>query len=217
MIWLLTFAIYIGSAIYTPGIPDAAQHFGISTVAATLGLTLFVLGYAVGPMILSPLSELPAVGRSPTYVLSLIVFVFFNFGVIYASNLGMFLAFRFLTGFFGSPALATGGASMADIWSPRIRDYMIAVWGCFAISAPVLGPLVGGFAAAAKGWTWTIWQLMWVSGFTLVLLFVFLPETYAPNILSRRAGRVRKITGNSKFVSESELELQSVTTKVSSQ
>jgi DHA1 family multidrug resistance protein-like MFS transporter len=216
MIWLLTFAIYIGSAIYSPGIPDAAQHFGISNVSATLGLTLFVLGYGVGPMILSPLSELPAIGRSPTYVLSLVVFVFFNFGVIYASNLGMFLAFRFLTGFFGSPALATGGASMGDIWSPRARDYMIAVWGCFAISAPVLGPLVGGFAAAAKGWTWTIWQLMWISGFTLILLLFFLPETYAPNILSRRAGRVREITGDPNCVSESELELQSMTKKVRS-
>ncbi|CAG8210250.1 unnamed protein product [Penicillium olsonii] len=213
MIWLLTFAIYIGSAIYSPGIPDAAQHFGISNVAATLGLTLFVLGYGVGPMILSPLSELPAVGRSPTYVLSLVIFVFFNFGVIYASNLGMFLAFRFLTGFFGSPALATGGASMGDIWSPRTRDYMIAVWGCFAISAPVLGPLVGGFAAAAKGWTWTIWQLMWISGFTLVVLVFFLPETYAPTILSQRAARVRKITGDPKCVSESELQLQDVTKK----
>ncbi|RAH81524.1 synaptic vesicle transporter [Aspergillus japonicus CBS 114.51] len=212
-IWLLTFAIYIGSAIYSPGIPSAAQHFGISSVAATLGLTLFVLGYGVGPMLLSPLSELPAVGRSPTYVLTLVVFVFFNFGVIYARNLGMFLAFRFLTGFFGSPALATGGASMGDIWSPRARDYMIAVWGCFAISAPVLGPLVGGFAAAAKGWTWTIWPLMWVSGFTLVVLFVGLPETYAPNILYRRAARVRKITGDANCVSESELELRSVSKK----
>ncbi|PYI35227.1 synaptic vesicle transporter [Aspergillus indologenus CBS 114.80] len=212
-IWLLTFAIYIGSAIYSPGIPSAAQHFGISSVAATLGLTLFVLGYGVGPMLLSPLSELPAVGRSPTYVLTLVVFVFFNFGVLYARSLGMFLAFRFLTGFFGSPALATGGASMGDIWSPRARDYMIAVWGCFAIAAPVLGPLVGGFAAAAKGWTWTIWPLMWVSGFTLGVLFVGLPETYAPNILYRRAACVRKITGDANCVSESELELRSVSTK----
>ncbi|RDW93400.1 MFS transporter [Aspergillus mulundensis] len=212
-IWLLTFSIYIGSAIYTPGIPGAAAHFGISTVAATLGLTVFVLGYGVGPMILSPLSELPAIGRSPTYVVSLFIFVFLNFAVIYATNLGMFLAFRFLTGFFGSPALATGGASMGDIWSPRIRDYMIAIWGAFAISAPVLGPLVGGFAVAAEGWTWTIWQLIWMSGFTLVLLFVLLPETYAPTILSHRAQRIRKITGDANCVAEAELEIQNLSSK----
>lgn len=48
MIWLLTFAIYVGSAIYTPGITGVTEQFGVSSVAATLGLTLFVLGYGVG-------------------------------------------------------------------------------------------------------------------------------------------------------------------------
>ncbi|KAL3440189.1 major facilitator superfamily domain-containing protein [Aspergillus insuetus] len=212
-IWLLTFAIYIGSAIYTPGIPGVSEQFGVSRVAAVLGLTVFVLGYGLGPMIWSPLSELPNIGRSPTYVLTLVVFVFFQFAVIYAKNFGMLLAFRFLTGFIGSPCLATGAASMGDIWNPKTRDYMIGIWGCFAISAPVLGPLVGGFAASAKGWTWTIWQLLWVSGFTLVILFFFLPETYAPNILCRRARRIRRITSNPKYMSESEIELRQLDPK----
>jgi DHA1 family multidrug resistance protein-like MFS transporter len=87
---------------------------------------------------------------------------------------------------------------------------MIAIWGMFAISAPVLGPMLGGFAASAKGWTWTIWQLLWVSGFTFVLLFFFLPETFAPNILARRARQVRRITGNSQYMSESEIEIKEV-------
>lgn len=169
----------------------------------------------VGPMVWSPLSELPNIGRSPTYVLTLVVFVFFQFAVIYAKNFGMLLAFRFLTGFIGSPCLATGAASMGDIWNPKARDYMIAIWGCFAISAPVLGPLVGGFAASAKGWTWTIWQLLWVSGFTLVVLFFLLPETYAPNILCRRARRIRRITANPEYMSESEIELRQLDPKVS--
>jgi DHA1 family multidrug resistance protein-like MFS transporter len=155
------------------------------------------------------------VGRSPTYVLTLVVFVFFNFGVIYAQNFGMLLAFRFLTGLFGSPVLATGAASMGDMWSPQSRDYMIGIWGMFAISAPVLGPMLGGFASSAKGWTWTIWQLVWVSGFALVLLFFCLPETFAPNILARRARRVRRITGNSQYMAESEIEIKEVKPKVS--
>jgi DHA1 family multidrug resistance protein-like MFS transporter len=47
-IWLLTFAVYIGSAIFTPGIPGVSEQFGVSSVAATLGLTLFVFGYGLG-------------------------------------------------------------------------------------------------------------------------------------------------------------------------
>ncbi|KAJ9661330.1 GTPase-activating protein [Coniosporium apollinis] len=213
LIWILTFAIYIGSAVYSPGIPGVAEEFGVSKVAATLSLTLFVAGYGFGPMIWSPLSELPGIGRTPIYVLTLIVFVFFQFAVIYARNFGMLLAFRFLTGFIGSPALATGAASMGDIWNPMVRDYMIAVWGAFAISAPVLGPLVGGFAYSAEGWTWTIWPLLWVSAFALVLLFFLLPETFAPTILSSRAQRARRITGNTEYMSEAEIEIKSVRPK----
>ncbi|GLA40602.1 hypothetical protein AnigIFM63309_008436 [Aspergillus niger] len=168
-IWLLTFAICIDSAIYTPGIPGVSEQFGVSNVAAVLGLTLFVLGYGLGPMVWSPLLELPNIGRSPTYILTLVVFVFFQFAVIYAKNFGMLLVFRFLTGFIGSPCLGTGAVSMSDIWKPQARDCMIGIWGCFAVAAPVLGPLVGGFAAPVNGWTWTIWQLLWVSAFTLVI------------------------------------------------
>lgn len=40
----------------------------------------------------------------------------------------MLFAFRFLTGFFGSPVLATGGASLADMYVPRKRAYAIAIW-----------------------------------------------------------------------------------------
>lgn len=158
-------------------------------------------------MIWAPLSELPAVGKSPVYVFTLTVFVFFQFAIIYAKNFGMLLTFRFLTGFFGSPVLATGAASMADIWDVRTRDYMIAIWGCFAILAPVLGPLVGGFAYAAKGWTWTVCELLWISGFTLVVLFILLPETFPANIFSRRAWRTRRITGDQRYTSEAEIEM----------
>ncbi|KAJ3528910.1 hypothetical protein NM688_g7929 [Phlebia brevispora] len=66
-ICVITFAIYIGSALFAPGIPDMAEKFGISQVAATLGLTMFVIGYGVGPMFLSPLSEIPQFGRAPRW------------------------------------------------------------------------------------------------------------------------------------------------------
>jgi DHA1 family multidrug resistance protein-like MFS transporter len=120
-------------------------------------------------------------------------------------NFGMLLAFRFLTGFFGSPALATGGATIADMYRPQKQAYGLAIWGIGAVCGPVLGPLVGGFATMAEGWTWTIWELMWLSGVCWVILFFFLPETSSPNILYRRTKRLRKLTGNDKLTCEPEL------------
>lgn len=51
----------------------------------------------------------------------------------------MLMAFRFLTGFFGSPALATGGATIADMYRPQKQAYGLAVWGIGAVCGPVLG------------------------------------------------------------------------------
>ena len=58
-ICLLTTSVYIGSAIYTAGLLGVVSQFGVSEVAATLGLTLFVIGYALGPMIWVRLLERP--------------------------------------------------------------------------------------------------------------------------------------------------------------
>jgi hypothetical protein len=46
-----SFSVYIGSAIYTASIPYVTEKFHVSTVTATLGLSLFIEGYALGPMV----------------------------------------------------------------------------------------------------------------------------------------------------------------------
>ena len=212
-ICLLTTSVYIGSAIYTAGELGVVSQFGVSRVAATLGLTLFVAGYGVGPMLWAPMSEIPQIGRNPIYIGTLIVFVALQLPVIFAKNFGMLLAFRFITGFVGSPVLATGGASIADMYRPQKRAYAIAIWGISAVCGPVLGPLVGGFAAQYETWQWTIWELMWLSGFTLVLLVFFLPETSSANILYRRSRRLRVLTSNEKLTSEPELAAAQMTGK----
>ena len=194
-ICLLTFSVYIGSAIYSAGEETVVKDFGVSQTKATLGLTLFVAGYGLGPMIWAPMSEIPQIGRNPIYIGTLAVFVIFQVPTALAVNFAMLLCFRFLTGFIGSPVLATGGASIGDMFAPNKRAYGIGIWGIAAVCGPVLGPLVGGFAAQAEGWAWTIWELMWLCGFSLVLFIFFLPETSSSNILYRRTRRLRKLTG----------------------
>ncbi|TFK54036.1 MFS transporter [Heliocybe sulcata] len=203
---LLTFSIYIGSSIYTAGIVGVTMEFGVSQVAATLGLTLFVLGYGVGPMFLSPLSEIPALGRMWIYIITLAIFVVIQVPTALCNSLGALLPLRFVAGFIGSPCLATGGASIADMYNPQKRAYAIGIWGISAVCGPVLGPLLGGFAAEAESWRWTIWILLWLSGGALAILIFTLPETSAANILVKRARRLRKLTGNDKLRTEGEIE-----------
>ena len=96
-----------------------------------------------------------------------------------SGSLGALLPLRFIAGFVGSPALATGGASLIDMWADEWRAIVIGLWSVAAVGGPVLGPVIGGFAAQAKGWTWTIWILLWLSGTTCAFLLFLLPETSA--------------------------------------
>lgn len=84
LICFLTFSVYIGSGIYIAGEQGIEQQFHVSTTVVTLGLTLFVFGYGVGPMFLVPFAEALPIGRMPVYIISLTIFVFFNFAVVYA-------------------------------------------------------------------------------------------------------------------------------------
>ncbi|KAK0191675.1 major facilitator superfamily domain-containing protein [Armillaria mellea] len=165
----LTFSVYIGSAIYTPSIPGLMADFNVSQTTATLGLSLYVLAYGIGPMFLAPLQELPGIGRNPVYMVTLFLFVIFQ------KHEHWFSAFRFLTGFVGSPALATGGASMADIYPMHQFAYVLGIWALGAVAGPITGPVIGGFAAQANGWRWP-----------------------------QRAQRLRKLTGNQELRSQGE-------------
>jgi len=171
------------------------------------------MGYGVGPLFLSPLSEIPAVGRNKPYLATLLIFVILQIPTALAHNVTEFLVLRFLAGFFGSPPLATAGASLADMYVPKTRAYAIGVWGLGAVCGPVLGPLVGGFASENLGWRWTIWPLLMLSGTTLVFLVFALPETSSTNILVRRASRLRRITNNKNLRTEGEIQAESMTGK----
>ncbi|KAJ6485534.1 major facilitator superfamily domain-containing protein [Mycena sanguinolenta] len=206
---LLTFSVYIGSAIYTPSIPGLMQDFHVSLTKATLGLTLYVLAYGIGPMFLTPLQELPVLGRNPVYMATLFLFAVLQVPIITAKNISTVLAMRFLTGLFGSPALATGGASMTDIFPTEQHPYVIGVWALGAVAGPITGPVIGGFAAQAETWRWPILELLWISGFSLAFLCLLLPETHGPTILLRRAKRLRALTGNPELRTATERAEQS--------
>ncbi|OTB08322.1 hypothetical protein M426DRAFT_7649 [Hypoxylon sp. CI-4A] len=210
---ILNFAFYIASSIYVPGIPYIMEDLGASEIVATLGLSLFTLGYGLGPMLWSPMSEIPQLGRSPLYFWTLFAFTLLQLPTGFAVNMPMFLVFRVLTGFVGSPPLATGGATIIDMYDPARAGYGICILSSFGVLGPVFGPIIGGFSAPAEGWRWTIWIFTWLCAAVIILLFFLLPETSAANILYRRAKRLRKMTGDNRFRSQSEIDAANHTMK----
>ncbi|SJM86987.1 probable Fluconazole resistance protein 1 [Zygosaccharomyces bailii] len=198
-IMLLTCVTYMGSSIYTPGQDEIQKEFGVGHVVGTLNLSMYVLGYGLGPVVFSPLSEFAIFGRQQLYIITLFFFSMLQIGCALVQNIAGLVILRFITGILCSPSLATGGASVGDVVKPEVVPIFIGLWSIGAVAAPCVGPLIGASMVVAKNWRWIFWLLMWISAATLVLLVFFFPETGEENILYRRCKRIRKATGDDRY------------------
>ncbi|KAL7931402.1 major facilitator superfamily domain-containing protein [Trichoderma chlorosporum] len=210
-IYLYTLAVYIGSAIITPSQPFIEAQFGVKPEVASLGLSLYVLGYGIGPLLFSPLSEIPAIGRNPPYIITFGIFVAISAGTAAVNNFPALIVLRFLQGFFGSPCLATGGATFGDMYNLVKLPYALTGWAAFATAGPAIGPILSGFSVPATNWHWALWEILWLASPVFVLMFFCLPETSTPTILLRRAQRLRRLTQKNNLQSQSEIDQAKLT------
>ncbi|KAK8052162.1 hypothetical protein PG993_003547 [Apiospora rasikravindrae] len=206
IICVYTFVVYTSSAIYTTSEQGVMEAFGVNITVANLGLALFVLGYGTGPLLFSPLSELPSIGRNPVYIWTMFLFVIISIPTALVQNVAGLLVLRFLQGFFGSPCLANGAASFGDMYNMMVLPYAMIAWVSAAYCGPALGPLLSGFSVPVKGWRWSLLEILWAATPVFIVMFLFLPETSTPNLLLQRAQRLRKLTGSPRFMSQSEID-----------
>ena len=192
---LLTFTVTFSSSIFSVAIDPVAKEFDIGIVTSTLGVSLFLCGFILGPIVFGPMSE--AYGRKIPLLAGFAVFAIFQIPVAVGQNVETIMLGRFFGGFAASSPLAIVGGLMADIWGPIDRAYAICAFASGGFAGPAAAPVVGGYLVDSYlGWRWTAWiTLILASVVGLVAAFA-IPETSAPRILQYRAKRLRYETGN---------------------
>jgi DHA1 family multidrug resistance protein-like MFS transporter len=110
-----TFAVYLGSSIITGSYTGIMRQFDVSQQVVSLTLSMYVLAYGIGPLLWSPLSEIPSLGRNSLYIFTFAIFIVLLIPTALVNNFPGLVVLRFLLGFFGSPCLATGPATFGDI------------------------------------------------------------------------------------------------------
>ncbi|KAH6657513.1 major facilitator superfamily domain-containing protein [Truncatella angustata] len=197
----LSLLVPLASSMLAPGVPLVLEEFQTNNnQLATFVVSVFVLGFAFGPLILAPLSEL--YGRNRIYHVCNALFTIFTIACALATNIGMLIAFRFLAGFSGVAVLTIGSGTIVDLMPPDQRGRAMALWSGGPILGPVIGPVCGGFLVEAAGWRWVFWLIAIASGITTLVSLFVLRETYAPEILERKAAKLRKETGNTGYQSK---------------
>lgn len=190
-----TMTVAWGSAIYATAVPEISMIFGVSNVVATLGIALYIAGFAGGPVIWGSLSEV--YGRKIPMLASTLLFTCFIFGVAVAKDLQTIMLCRFFAGFLGSAPLSVVGGAFADIYDNRWRGVALVGFLSTVFLGPILAPVVGGYIAGSYlGWRWTHYITGIMGALALVLTVIFYHESYYPAILAEKAQKLRKETGN---------------------
>ncbi|KAF2133772.1 MFS general substrate transporter [Dothidotthia symphoricarpi CBS 119687] len=185
----------MGSSIFSSATLVVSAHFDVGREVGTLATSLFVFGYAFGPLMWAPFSEL--YGRKTPLIIAAFGFSVFTVAVAVAKDIQTVLICRFFAGLFGSSPLAIVAAVFADMFDNKTRGMAVAVFSLCVFLGPMLAPFIGGFITESYlGWRWTMYisALMGFASFTLLILFM--QETYAPVVLINKASEMRRRTKN---------------------
>ena len=188
----------VASSIIAPGLQVIGKDLHIESESEkSLCLSILVLGFAFGPLVLAPLSEM--YGRSIILQSSNVFFIIFNTLCGFSRSKAQLIAFRLLTGIGGSAALALGPAMLSDLFAPEERGLAAGIYSFLPIMGPALGPLLGGFITEYSTWRWGLWSLSLANLPILLVGILLLEETYAPVLLRRRRQQLVKETCDLRF------------------
>ncbi|KAH7149750.1 major facilitator superfamily domain-containing protein [Dactylonectria estremocensis] len=194
----VTFVTPLASSIFAPSLEQVMTEFGSTDQQlASFILSVYLLGYCFGPLVIAPLSEM--YGRLYLYNICNVLFVVFNVGCAKAPNLNGLIVLRLLAGLAGCCPLTLGAGSIADMISQEKRGAAMASWVLGPILGPIIGPIAGGYLTQDKSWRWSFWVVAIVAGAIAVANLIFMQETYPYTILKRKTQRLQKETENVKL------------------
>jgi MFS family permease len=190
---------FVASAYVGPFI-EITSEFHVGQEVFILGLSLYAIAFAITPLFWAPFSEM--FGRRPLFIITYGGFAAFNGGAVASQNIWTLLILRFFAGAFAASSLASAGGVIADLFVALKRSIPLSIFCLTTFFGIVIGPSIGAFIGENVGWRWVEGVMAIFTGVIWVVICVFLPETYSPVLLHRRAKTLTQMTGlvyRSKF------------------
>ena len=164
-----------GTDMYLPSLPEITEELDTTASLTQLTITAFMVGMAVGQLVIGPLSD--RVGRNRLLVGATIVALVSSVLCALAPSVGLFIVVRFFQGAAGGAGVTLGRAMIADRVQGAAAAAALSTMMMFTSLAPILAPVVGGAVAGLAGWRAVFWTL---AGLALlqVVVALALPETH---------------------------------------
>lgn len=158
----------------------ALRHMSGSLAISLDESTWIVTSYLVSNAIVLPISGWLAnvIGRKRFYMGCVALFTASSVMCAISTSLSMMLVARALQGIGGGGLAPTEQSIFADSFPPEKRAQAFALYGLTVVTAPAVGPVLGGWLTDAYSWHWCFLINLPVGllSLTLVQLFVVEPE-----------------------------------------
>ncbi|RAL11562.1 MFS transporter [Aspergillus homomorphus CBS 101889] len=184
------FLMPLSSTIIAPAVDTISTEFQVgSTVTGPLAVSLFLVTYSIGPLLLGPLSEL--VGRVPVLQGGNLFFLVFNLAGGFAKSFPQLLVFRLLSGFGASATLAVGSSTIGDCFRPEERGLGLALLNMGPVLGSCLGPIAGAYLTDYTSWRWAFHATSIFGGVAILVGICLARETYAPVLLRSKKDKLQ--------------------------
>ncbi|KAI0785014.1 major facilitator superfamily domain-containing protein [Abortiporus biennis] len=166
------------SNIYFPAIPAMADAFHKSTELINLTVTMYMVFQGVAPMFWGTLGD--KFGRRPMFIGCMIVLcgACVGIAVMPTSAYWLLMVLRCVQAAGSASTIALGAGVIADIATRAERGSFFGFFLLGPMLGPCIGPVIGGGLAQGLGWRAIFWFLVISSGFCLVVMILFFPETF---------------------------------------
>ena len=151
---------------FLPSFPAIATYFGVETRLIQLSLTAVTIGFALGQLIIGPLSD--AYGRRRPLLVVTSLFVISTVAVVFSPTAEVFILLRLLMGMSAAAATVIAQAVIRDLFSGMGQMKMLARTYLIQGAAPIVGPLAGSAASELSGWQTMFW-IMALLGLVLLI------------------------------------------------
>lgn len=165
----------LSTDIYLPSLPSIADAFETSPANVQLTLSVFLAGFAVGQIFYGPVSD--RIGRRPTLLAGLGLFVLGSFLCAVAASVEMLIAARFLQAIGGAGPVVLARAIVRDLYEGERAGTELARMGSIMGLVPMLGPVVGSLLEIAFGWRSAFWFILLIGLGSATAVLFLLPET----------------------------------------
>jgi DHA2 family multidrug resistance protein len=181
-----TFMEILDTTVVNVSLPHVAGSLSATIDESTWALT----SYLVANAIVLPLAGWLArqFGRKRLLMASVIGFTSTSFLCGLAPSLPFLVFFRVLQGATGGALQPLSQAVLLEAFPPEGRGKAMAFWGLGIVTAPIFGPVLGGWLTDSYSWRWVFYINVPVGIVSLVMMqrYIFDP----PYIRSGRAARV---------------------------